>query len=66
MTVRHEFEDEYGNETELTEITYEVIKTYVQPDPVEEGVIVFTHIIRIRPEALDMEMMFLPDDEGGD
>lgn len=66
MRYEHEFEDEKGNEiAELTDITYQVLYTYVQPDStgayirfgVKEDVIVFTHIVRIRPEAIDMDLM---------
>ena len=64
MRYEHEFEDEEGNEIPLTDITYEVIKTYVQPDSVgiyastfsHEEVIVFTHVVKIRPESLDLEL----------
>jgi len=56
MKYRHEFEDEDGNDCDLTEITYEVLKTWVEPDPEEAGVIVFTHRVRIRPESFDLHM----------
>jgi hypothetical protein len=72
MKYEHEFEDEDGNEiARLEEITYEVLKTYVEPevqynvffgegDPRNMGdeVIVFTHVVRIRPEAIDTAWMF--------
>jgi hypothetical protein len=58
-TYSHEFEDEEGNDTELTDITYVVLATYVQPDPEDEDAIVFTHVVRIRPESLDMELAMM-------
>lgn len=59
MDYRHTFEDEQGNECDLTDITYEVLKTYVEPAVEIPNCIVFTHVIRIRPESLDLEMRIM-------
>lgn len=62
-TYSHEFEDEHGNETELTDITYVVLATYVQPSPEVENEIVFTHIVKIRPESFDLELAMMRLDQ---
>jgi hypothetical protein len=62
MRFEHDFEDEEGNEIPLTDITYEVIKTYVQPVDDElfgEPTTVFTHIVKIRPESFDLELAMM-------
>jgi hypothetical protein len=67
---RHEFEDEEGDEIELTEITYEVLKTYVDIDPISHE-LVFTHRVKISDGAMNIELWALgmhsqqdPEDPG--
>jgi hypothetical protein len=58
-TVRHEFEDEDGNEmgtASFVDMTYDVLRTWVDHDP-EDNALVFTHRIKIRPESMEMGMM---------
>lgn len=59
QNVEHMFEDEDGNDIELTDITYEVIKTYVDQTP---NALVFTHVVRIRPESIDLHMQAIKMD----
>lgn len=51
------FEDEDGNEIhDLTEITYEVVNTWVDVTRQEPDTITFTHRIKVHPESLDLYM----------
>lgn len=62
----HTFEDEAGNEIALTDNTWEVIKTYVDPITFgeEHGIIglVFTHVVKLRDNTLDLELLTLGHD----
>jgi hypothetical protein len=56
MKVEHLFEDDDGNDIDLMDITYEVLKTYVDLMPTA---LVFTHVVRIRPESIDLHMRLM-------
>ena len=64
ITYRHEFVNEDDVIVSLTDITYEVLQTFVdvehETDASGEEVInttiMFTHVVRVRPESIELNL----------